>query len=136
MIPATAYIKTRADWYEFYRYFRKISANILNQKADSFIEKECFIEQIHKYTQNNQVRICSRFYDCDHSVSTSSWLIPANWYEVERAINAEYDNAEGHGGCWLTYPDDIPEQDSRDLILEAHEDGHSHSVSEVRYESY
>jgi len=123
----------RSDWYNLWRVWRK---HHTTSQGCSYTEKLCVIEQIRKYEVDGKVRLCDRFMDCDHAVSTGSRLIPANYYAFTRVVNDIYDWAEGPGGCWLDYPEKVPERDGRDLLLEAYEDGHPHSVSEARYESH
>lgn len=116
----------RAEWYKAWRIIRKYHGN---PSADSYTEKQSVIEQINKYAIDGKVRLCSRFMDCDCAISTTSSLIPANWYAVDRAMNEEYGNAEGRGSCWIESPEvDPPSANFRDLALEAHENGHPHVV--------
>ncbi len=115
----------RPLWYKHWRTIRQV---LRPSSADSFVEKEATLEQIRKHEQHGHIRLCDRFMDCDCATSTCSRLIKANYYLVVKAMNDIYDNAEGIGGVWITYPSDRPEPDHRDYALEAHEDGHPHSI--------
>jgi hypothetical protein len=125
----------REYWYAFWRRIRQAGAAHRYRGDDPFIEKQRIIDAIAKYEQNGVVRLCDRFMDCDHAVSTSSRVIKANYYSYIRYLDLIYDGVEGPGTTWLDYPGNIPERNSRDLALEAFEDGHPHTVSEVRYDN-
>jgi len=126
----------RKDWYAFWRKCRMNGYDFISQPGDALADKQAFIDEIKKYAVDGKVRLCERFMDCDHAISTSSSLVPANLYAVTKVIDDIYDNAEGTGSTWLDFPANKPEADSRDLALEAFEDGHPHSISEVRYETH
>ncbi len=53
----------------------------------------------------------------------------------ERDRNSMYEWADGPCNLTPCHPEDLPESYSRDLAMEAYEDGHPHVVSEVRFES-
>jgi hypothetical protein len=136
MIYKTLRDLDRTNWYKIYRHIRKSGMRSrMTGPEDPMIQKVKMVNSIRKYEHLWQVRVCSRFTDCDHASSTGSHLVSANYYAVQQAFDYEFDGAEGPGSCWLAHPSDTPERNSRDLVLEAFEDGHSHSVSEVRYES-
>lgn len=50
------------------------------------------------------------------------------FHDVQRAIDAVYEGAEGRVSWWLTSPADVPERDERDHALEAFEEGHAHVI--------
>ncbi len=116
---------SRCDWYLFWRVWRK---HHTTSRGCSYADKVIRVEAIRKYEQHGQVRVCARFMDCDCASSTVSRRVPANYYAVIREMDDHYDNAEGTGGCWITYPDDLPPPEHRDYALEAFEDGHPHSI--------
>jgi hypothetical protein len=56
-------------------------------------------------------------------------------FAVERYVNEIYNDAEGPVyGLWFSSPEQKAKYVSRDLAMEAYEDGHAHSVSMVRYD--
>ena len=73
--------------------------------------------------------------DCDCSRWTSGSLVRAIPRLVERELEEIYNNAEGPV-YWISIdtPEEKAEYVSRDLALEAFEDGHPHSVSMARYD--
>lgn len=86
---------------------------------------------IAKVAQGGKVLIVSSGVDCDHS----SWagrteLVDATSVAVDAWIDRFYECAEGPQSFFITSPDQAPEfeEESRDLALEAHENGHSHVV--------
>ena len=115
----------RKGWQYHWRILRKMG--IADRYHDMQFKLQ-MVASIRELEQDGKVLVCSRFLDCDCASSTGSRLLPATWYEVSRAMDLEYDNAEGPGSCWLASPDDRPPSDSRDYALEAFEDGHPHSV--------
>jgi len=129
---------SRNQWYSFWSSLRKSGAGYnMAQPNDPLAAKQSIIDALSKYSVNNQVRLCDRFMDCDHAVSTGSRLIPATYVHYEAVLQDIYDNAEGPGTTWLESPaTEPPSAEFRDLALEAFEDGHPHSISEVRYESH
>lgn len=74
--------------------------------------------------------------DCDCSRWTSGHVMDAvPLLAVEQAVNRIYEDAEGPiYGLWFSKPEQKAEYVSRDLALEAFEDGHAHSVSMARYD--
>ena len=74
--------------------------------------------------------------DCDCSRWTESRVMDAvPLLAVEQRVNDIYADAEGPVyGLWFSKPEEKAEYVSRDLAMEAFEDGHAHSVSMVRYD--
>lgn len=128
----------RDQWYEFWRKLRKAgrSYDWIGHPSDPLAAKQKVIDAIRKYQVDGKVRLCDRFMDCDCAQSTSWRDIPATYVHYEREVDEIYAWAEGPGTTWLESPaTKPPAAEFRDLALEAFEDGHPHSVSEVRYES-
>lgn len=93
--------------------------------------KECTNEK-------GEVAIVRSGMDCDCSTFCDVSHVNANWYDVETYINEDQSWADGPVSYSLITPAEEAEFNpppSRDLALEAFEDGHSHIVSEVRYEN-
>ena len=101
----------------------------LQERADLLVElAECTDE-------NGVTGIVEGGRDCD--------CVQFCWPSKERNLTLvkyvrDRDNcyswADGPSYYSLCHPEDLPESYSRDLALEAYEDGHSHSVSSVRYD--
>jgi len=127
----------REQWYEFYHRLRKSGAGYrILGPTDPLVEKMEISTIIRKFEKDGKVRISDRFHDCDHAVSTCTRLVQATLVHVIAHMDDLYSNAEGCGSAWIHSPDDTCDPDFRDLALEAFEDGHAHSISEVRYETH
>ena len=116
---------SRDNWYKFWRLIRSHSEIT---RDDAFTAKVIMLDAIRKYEVDGKVRLCDRFMDCDCAIGTNSRVLPANYYIVVRRMDEIHNGAEGPGNCWLTWPDNPPFSDNRDLALEAHENGHPHSI--------
>lgn len=75
--------------------------------------------------------------DCDGvSYSGDVSYVPADWRTVDERIAHDLEWADGpmnHGICSPSVARKIPSQ-SRDLVMEAYEDGHPHYISEVNFD--
>lgn len=91
---------------------------------------------VSPYVVDGKVSLNVDQMDCDCSRWTQGNVIDAvSLLAVEREVNRIYEDAEGPiYGLWFSKPEEKAEYVSRDLALEAFEDGHAHSVSMVRYD--
>ncbi len=71
--------------------------------------------------------ICSS-RDCDMCEGTTRRLVEAKVSAVERAMDRDFEWAEGPVRHWIQRPSDAFEAESRDRALEAFEDGHPHVI--------
>ena len=133
---ATGTQLTREQWRVFWRVVRKVGAAADLRDGDFYADKVEIKALIRKFEKDGQVRISDRFMDCDHAVSTGTRLVPAVLISVIATMDDIFNNAEGPGNAWLHSPEDTCDPDFRDLAMEAFEDGHPHSISEVRYETH
>jgi len=63
--------------------------------------------------------------DCDCVKVWYGKVIPTpTLFAAQRMINIEYDHAEGPVSAWFDKPENAQANESRDLALEAFEDGH------------
>ena len=128
---------SRKQWYDFFRKCRKNGYDILDQQDDPYDHRMSIQEAIRKYAVNGKISINISAMDCDCSKYTSGSIIDAvPLVAVHARMNYEYDGAEGPMSVWIDTPANKVGYSSRDLALEAFEDGHPHSVSEVRYETH
>jgi hypothetical protein len=89
---------------------------------------------IDRHAERGEVGIAWSSMDCDHTYASGVVVVPANIYSVLKFEDSLYDDAEGPVSMTLTAP--VRQRNpSRDLALEAYEDGHAHTVSTVRYET-
>jgi hypothetical protein len=88
------------------------------------------------YVVDGKVALNVDQMDCDCARWTQGSVIDAvSVLAVERRVNMIYEDAEGPiYGLWFSKPKQKAEYVSRDLAMEAFEDGHAHSVSMVRYD--
>tara|TARA_R100001015_G_C4633966_1_gene199656 strand:- start:4315 stop:4761 length:447 start_codon:yes stop_codon:yes gene_type:complete len=99
--------------------------------ADPFKRKEAIVSAIHESAENGKVAVVFGGRDCD----MAQWdnrvtLLPATFAHVSKWADDYMEAAEGHQWWHVEKPssaEDI-EESSRDLALEAHENGHPHIV--------
>jgi len=85
-------------------------------------------QKIRTRAENGEIGIVESGMDCDCSKYVHSRLMTAVPFAVERWIDESYEAADGPIHVSIEHPDDLPENESRDLALEAFEDGHPHVV--------
>lgn len=126
---------TREQWYGFfYRTFRK--AGYVDPQDHSIIGRRSRMKShLDSVRHNGKVALNVDQMDCDCARWTSGRIIDAHPLNVEREIDEVLQNAEGPVYMIeVVAPVDIAGYVSRDLALEAYEDGHPHSVSASRYD--
>ena len=75
------------------------------------------------------VCLVSSGMDCDHATWLYGDIVPTPTVTAFMRQHAAYmAGAEGPQGMYAVPPTECPESESRDLILEAFEDGHPHVV--------
>jgi len=85
-------------------------------------------QKIRTCAKNGEVGVVESGMDCDCLKYVHSYLLAAVPFAVERWIDESYEAAEGPLCVGVEHPDKLPENESRDLALEAFEDGHPHVV--------
>lgn len=123
----------RNQWQTFFSTCRKNGRNPMDffqpRKEDPLQARARLAAEIRKFAVDGQVCLNTDDMDCDCVRGTGWFLVPANVPAVERAIEHYYDGLEGPCyGCWLSSPADHVARYSRDLALEAFEDGHPWSI--------
>lgn len=101
---------------------------ILSAPFDPLAARAKLAEHIHACTENGKVAIVSDGMDCDCVRSCHSSLRVAAPFAIEREVNEIHESAEGPVSVCIVKPSEAPENWSRDLALEAFEDGHPHVV--------
>lgn len=133
---------TKEQWYDFWSRIRKAGRRpdwlgFSKQHLDWLVVRQRFYDHIQRHTWNGEVSFNVSGMDCDCVRYEYSRIIPAHPpIAIERMIEREYYDAEGPVSVWIDWPQAAIPSASRDLALEAFEDGHPHIVSEVRYESH
>jgi len=108
-------------WKPLHRHDRR---DLLQVKAER-------IAEINANAIGGRVGIAGAGMDCDCSKwSGPCGVVPATYYAVDRALDRIYEGLDGPANFWLIPPDEAEEMpyQSRDLALEAFEDGHPHVV--------
>lgn len=120
---------TRDDWTMVYRMLRQCGGYAI--PLDVLMLRQVLAEMIEKLTdEEGEIAINVESIDCDCCLSSYSFILSSvTSLYIERRINGIYDGAEGPTRVWLSSPMVRIESQSRDLALEAFEDGHPHSIS-------
>lgn len=122
----------RHHWIHFYRVVRKQGlAERYGFRAglgDPLVAKARTIARLEELAQDGLVGFATDSMDCDCVRMSACRAIPASWYGLQARIEALYEGAEGPTSWWLCEPPARPEYSSRDLALEAFENGHPHVV--------
>jgi len=109
-------------------YFYKLANEY---KRDLLEIKNREILKIKKNAENGSVLIVWGQRDCDGSQSDGNTeLVDAGYYSAQKFIDNLYEGADG--AVWYEYAkpsaDDDIAVESRDLALEAYENGHNHII--------
>lgn len=125
----------RDQWYKLYSTLRKYGEWY---KPDDWLEHRAELKaRIARNTENGLVALVESGRDCDCVEYCHSWLHNhLTPYLFDKIVNDTHSWADGPVHIGMCKPSERPEAYSRDLALEAHEDGHPHVVSSVRFESY
>jgi hypothetical protein len=121
----------RASWRRFYRHLRRhgIAADAgVRPGGDPIAENARTVARIAALAEYGLVGLSVTQMDCDCSQWSTLEAIPAQRVYLERELQRIYENAEGPVSWGLCEPPARPEYHSRDLALEAFEDGHPHVV--------
>lgn len=125
----------REQWNDLYRIIRKAGDRGSVHDESELAERVKIAERIAKYTEDGEVCTVESGRDCDMSEYCYSTLHTD--MTVMKFVRKERDMYEwADGPCYLGLcrPSERPEGYSRDLALEAYEDGHPHIVSSVRFD--
>jgi hypothetical protein len=124
----------RDIWYKYVQKDRR-GERYCEDDSDIGTRAEMYA-RIDKVAVDGKISISVDQMDCDCSRWTSGHVMDAVPHRaVEQYIEDIYSNAEGPI-YWMSIdtPENKAEYTSRDLALEAFEDGHAHSVSMARYD--
>jgi hypothetical protein len=103
---------------------------IANKPDDVMADKVRFTHGVYDLSENGEVGVAWDETDCDMCRATGVNVMPAIPVLVYRWIDKKYEHAEGPFHWNLVTPTQAKgiEPSSRDLALEAFEDGHPHVV--------
>ena len=102
---------------------------LLRQATDARVARQSLISRIAELQVDGQVAVWESGRDCD-SVRYRGFkcLIPATVQEFDALYEHESNWADGPFSLWVESPEREHEYHSRDLGMEAFEDGHPHVI--------
>jgi len=118
--------KDESDIKKGKRRYRAMIAKEL--ETDKIARRFSLARRITEKQQDGKVALVVDSMDCDCVRVIDSYIVNAAPFLIEQEIERIYEGAEGPTSIWIESPDDMPEPSSRDLALEAFEDGHQHVV--------
>ena len=127
---------TKITMREIYRTKPELRRQLLTwiaRNPDWLNERLSLSRRIAALSDNNLIGIAYSGMDCDCSSFSSATTVKANVMAVIKWSNDFESGAEGPQSWWLITPeeaDDTP-YTSRDLALEAFENGHPHFIGEL-----
>jgi hypothetical protein len=108
---------------------RKAMKRSLGGRYDYLATKQAEIDHINSVAVDGKVAVIFGGMDCDCSQYTGvRYEAPATFYGVLRVVDDYGKWADGPFGWRVASPDEEIVRTSRDLALEAFEDGHPHVV--------
>ena len=123
---------TRPEWRKLYRVMRKVGDRGSLKDRSTIGDRGRFGAHVDSVTVGGKVSFNESGMDCDCVRGESSRVIDAAPLRaIEARIDDVYAWAEGPTSVWIDTPDDGIESSSRDLIMEAFENGHPHYVTEA-----
>ena len=123
-----SYNLTRKQWYDFWRRIRKSGNRDYFHVDDGLENRAALHKLIREKAVDGKVSVNWSGMDCDcatYGSGSIEWAIPR---VIEKQMDQIYYDAEGPMSVWIDHPHKIHKQLSRDLALEAFEDGHPHVV--------
>lgn len=124
-VPRTT---TRKQWRELHAILRKYGD--MEQRTDELAAREQLADELRAATVDGQIAIVVSGMDCDCVQYTNSRVVECKgvaWFNA--MANDNYEWADGPMHVGFCKPEDRPDNHSRDLAMEAYEDGHPHSIS-------
>jgi hypothetical protein len=101
-----------------------------NGGVDYFINQRAALKaRIDRCAVNGKIWVSQAGRDCDGSqYQWRAYQIPATLLDYGKEEMRIYESADGPVSLCIHQADNLPEPWSRDLALEAYEDGHSHVI--------
>ena len=103
----------------------------LSEAQDARIRRMTMIRQVKEFAERGKIAMVNSGMDCDCSRwENAHSIIPATVEAVDKWVDDFYANAEGPQSYHLERPSVAKQlqHSSRDLALEAFEDGHPYSI--------
>ena len=123
----------RAEWYKAWRIIRKYDmgrhSDDPRRDESALGTRQRLYDHIDRKTVDGKISLNQSGMDCDCSKFTGGSIeFTTPRRKIERTIDQIYNDAEGPQSVWIDYPSRKQTNTSRDLALEAFEDGHPHVV--------
>lgn len=118
---------TRDDWKRIYKIIRR--SYRYNPLDDRLAEREQLAKELRDANEDGLTCIVYSGIDCDCSAFVHAYVVESPTviaFELDREKSFDY--ADGPLSIAVCKPSERPASRSRDLALEAYEDGHSHCV--------
>lgn len=119
----------REMWYEIYEFMRK-AGEVERSIGGVLGERERFVKHLRKVAENGKVCVVESGRDCDCVQFVHGAIRDAS---VPRKLIRDEESAWewADGPLYFSYvrPSERPDSYSRDLALEAYENGHPHFVT-------
>ena len=106
--------------------------HLLGEATEARQNRSAMIRQVAEYAEKGKIAVVNSGMDCDCSRwENSVSIIRATVKSVDKWVDDFYSNAEGPQSYYLERPSVARklQHSSRDLALEAFEDGHPYSIS-------
>ena len=106
--------------------------HLLGEATEARQNRSTMIRQVAEYAEKGKIAVVNSGMDCDCSRwENSVSIIRATVKSVDKWVDDFYSNAEGPQSYYLERPSVARklQHSSRDLALEAFEDGHPYSIS-------
>lgn len=119
---------TRETWRSFFRLTREYGG--YHKREDALEERAALAAKLQAAVVDGKIAIVSSGMDCDCSQYVHAHTHDFKgvvWYE--RLVASEYEWADGPLNVGFCKPAEKPDNSSRDLALEAYEDGRPHLIS-------
>lgn len=125
---------TRSAWNKLWPIIRKHDRPVITDES-VLAERAQIAQEIADCTEDGKVAVVTSGRDCDCAEYVWSTLregLHPMLFMKERQDSYYWADGPIHVG--ICKPSERPENHSRDLALEAYEDGHPHIVSSVRFD--
>lgn len=112
------------------RKINKQSPKPFGFRDDKLARRQRFADTVKQNTENGLVSIVWSGRDCDGVYACHAYTYKACPFAIENDIERQYEHADGPLSFQLAKPSDVSEFEgyTRDLAMEAFEDGHNHVI--------
>jgi len=119
---------TRKNWRELHRLLRKYGD--FEQIDDALADREKLKAKLEECVVDGKIALVSSGMDCDCSQYVHAYVQQYRgvfWFQMRERDSYEW--ADGPMNFGFCKPEERPDHSSRDLAMEAYEDGRPHLIS-------